>query len=182
MTRTRRTIIAAMLFTALAATQSMAQTSGTPLEGPRAGDDFYQSTYFAIGANLGFTSGCGLSGRVSVPGGFSVQATGFIITAFDYLHFNMGLEAQYAFDRNDNGRLYGLLGFGYFDSARQDSAAKYPGNRIAEPVRIGLGPGYEWFLSKRSVLSISLPISILLGGDKTKVFPIPQIGFFYYFR
>jgi hypothetical protein len=142
------------------------------------GDDFYRNTYFAIGLNAGLLSGAGLSARASFPGGLTGQTTFFVMTFGQYLHFNIGGEIQYAFDRGANGRLYSLLGFGYYDS-HSDKPEK-PGNRIANPFRTGIGIGYEWFTSEKVVVSLSGAITYFPSTGE--VYPLPELGFFYYFR
>ena len=142
------------------------------------GDDFYNNTYFAIGLNAGLVSGAGLSGRMSFPNGFSLQATTFIITLGDLLHFNIGAEGQYAFARGDDGRLFAVLGAGYYLTDDADSTK--PGNRIANPFRAGLGIGYEWFTSRNFVLSLSGTITYF--PTTSEFLPLPEFGMYYYFR
>ena len=145
------------------------------------GEDFNRNTYFAVGGNFGLLSGMGLAGRASFPGGFAGQIAFFALSVpgDKYgTHFNVGGELQYAFSRNNSGRLYSLLGLGYFDTSYQDTA--YSGNAIANPFRIGVGIGYEYFTSANFVISISGAITYF--PTTSEFFPIPQLGFFYYFR
>lgn len=142
------------------------------------GEDLYNNTYFAIGANAGLLSGTGLAARVSFPGGFTSQAAFFVMTFGQYTHFNIGGEIQYAFDRGSSGRLYSMLGLGFYSST-SDKPEK-PGNRIANPFRTGLGIGYEWFTSEKVVVSLSGAITYFPSTGE--VYPLPELGLFYYFR
>jgi hypothetical protein len=146
------------------------------------GEDLMRNTYFAVGLNVGLLSGAGLAGRVSFPGGFSAQAAFFIVSVpgDDYgTHFNIGGEAQYAFARTNSGRLYSVLGLGYYSTSRSDSARSGQ-EAIANPFRIGVGLGYEWFTTRNFVISTALAVTLFTAtGDFV---PVPEIGFFYYFR
>jgi hypothetical protein len=102
---------------------------------------------------------------VSVPG--STYST----------HFNIGGEVQYAFSRSDAGRLYSLLGMGFYGTWAEDTAR---GNVIANPFRIGIGIGYEYFTSPNFVISFAGAITYF--PNTSEFFPLPEVGFFYYFR
>jgi hypothetical protein len=156
-------------------------TSMTPADSTGTiGEDFYRNTYFAIGASLSRLSGTGLSGRMSLPGGMTVQTTFFLMTIGKYFHFNIGGEVQYAFVRNKSGRLYAMLGLGYYSSTFKDETTGKTEEAIADPFAIGLGFGYEFFVSAPVVVSLAAPITYF--PETGKVFPLPQIGFYYYFR
>ncbi|MGE3801646.1 MAG: hypothetical protein AB7H80_11550 [Candidatus Kapaibacterium sp.] len=146
--------------------------------GTTVGSDFYNNTYFAIGLHASLLSGSGLAGRVSFPKGFAVQTTAFIISLGGITHFNVGGEGQYAFTQGDGGRLYGLVGGGYYLSTSEDTAKS--GNRIKSPVHLGLGVGYEWFTSRNFALDLSGAFTWFIA--EKKVAPLPSFGFHYYFR
>ncbi len=148
------------------------------LPGATVGSDFYNNTYFAIGLHASLLSGAGLSGRVSFPKGFALQATSFVISVGGITHFNVGGEGQYAFTQGDGGRLYGLVGGGYYLSVSDDTAKS--GNRIKSPVHVGAGVGYEWFTSRNFALDISGAFTWFVAEGK--VAPLPSLGFHYYFR
>lgn len=145
------------------------------------GDDFHRNIYYAVGLHASLLSGFGLSARASFPGGFAGQVA-FIALSVPgetySTHFNVGGEVQYAFTRGSSGRLYSLLGMGYYHtgSDRED----LPGNRIANPFRIGIGVGYEYFTTRNIVLAFSGAITYFTSTSE--FFPVPQFGFFYYFR
>ncbi|MDB5035810.1 MAG: hypothetical protein JWQ98_3051 [Chlorobi bacterium] len=142
------------------------------------GQDFYRNPSYGIGLMAGLTSGAGLSGRATFPGGFAAQATAFVITVGNWTHFNLGGEVQYAFIRKNTWRLYGLFGMGFYSSHTSDTA--FPGNRISDPFRFGIGPGYESFIGDQLVFSVALPITVF--PNTGKVYPVPEAGFFFYFR
>ncbi len=171
------TALVASMFLA-AAGVSYAQGDVETGEPVTVGDNFYRNTYFAVGLNAGLLSGAGIGARMSFPGGLAAQ-TSFFATSFgDYFHFNIGGEVQYAFDRNADGRLYSLLGVGFY-SSRSDDETK-PGNRIANPFRAGLGVGYEWFTTRSLVVSISGALTYFPSTGE--VYPLPELGMYYYFR
>lgn len=148
------------------------------IPGETVGSDFENNLYFAVGVHASLLSGAGLSGRVSFPHGVAAQLTSFVISAGGITHFNVGAEGQYSFIQGDGGRLYGLVGAGYYLSTSSDTSK--PGNRIKSPVHLGLGVGYEIFLSRNSSLSFALPFTWFI--EDQKVGPIPSVSFFYYFR
>jgi len=153
-----------------------AQTPDTTVTGT--GSDFYRTTAFGIGLNVGLVSGAGLSGRGTFPGGFIVQGSFFVITLGEWTHFNIGAEAQYSMIRNPDWRLYSLLGMGYYNSTTDDTAR--PGNRIANPFRTGLGIGYEWFAGDQFVISIAGALTYFPSTGE--FLPTPEAGLFFYFR
>jgi hypothetical protein len=174
---------------AAAAPRLSAQFSTTPAPAPAppdtmstVGDDFRRNTYYAIGLNVGLVSGAGLAGRASFPNGLAAQMAFFALSVpgDKYgTHFNIGGELQYSFSSNNSGRVYSLLGLGYYDTSYQDTAFG-DGNAVANPFRIGLGIGYEWFTTRNFVIALSLPITYF--PTTSEFFPVPQVGFFYYFK
>lgn len=152
----------------------------TPLAGADSlnGEDFYHRQSFGIGVNAGLVSGAGLSGRATFPGGFITQASFFVMTFGQWTHFNIGGEAQYSFIRKPDWRLYSLLGMGFYSSTTSDSAR--PGNRIANPFRLGLGLGYEWFASDQFVVSIGGALTYF--PNTSEFLPTPEVGLYWYFR
>ncbi len=148
------------------------------LPGETVGSDFYNNTYFAIGTRLSLLSGSGLSGRITFPNRIALQLTSFVISIGGITHFNAGFEGQYAFSQFDGGRLYGLVGGGYYLS-NSDEPTK-PGNRINSPVHLGIGVGYEAFLSRYISLDIGLPFTWFI--EDAAVGPIPSVSLHYYFK
>lgn len=177
-TRTIPQIVLALLILLGGSTMMTAQ--GDPLEGEgrTVGGDFYNNTYFAIGAHLSFLSGTGLSTRVTFPNRVAVQLSTFVIAVGGITHFNLGAEGQFAFTQGDGGRLFGLVGTGYYLS-NSDEPAK-PGNRIKSPLHLGAGIGYEWFLSRNASFDLALPFTWFV--DEGRVFPLPSLSVHYYFK
>jgi hypothetical protein len=165
-----------------------AQFSTTPPPSPAGpdtmstvGQDFLNNSYYAVGLNVGLLSGAGLAARASWPAGWAGQFAFFALSVPGEkygTHFNLGGELQYAFNRNRSGRLYSLLGMGYYDTSYQDTA--FSGNAIANPFRIGLGIGYEYFTTSNFVISLSGAITYF--PTTSEFFPIPELGMFYYFK
>ena len=153
----------------------LAQDSPSP-ESPLEEDG--PGTYYAIGLQGSLLSGAGLSGRVVLQDRYTIQLSTFIIALSDLTHFNVGLEGQYTFTQGGTGRLYGLVGGGYYLTTRSDTAR--PGNRIAEPVRVGLGVGGDILASKNFAFDGSLAFHWFVATGK--VLPLPTVGFHYYFR
>ncbi len=172
-------ILSLTLAVSIAASASLlAQTEEpTPAtQGGQLSEDFLNNTYFAIGLNLSRVTGTGVGGRLSLPKGVIVQLAAFVITIGDYTHFNIGGEAQYAFVRNSEGRFYALLGTGYYFSAHKDR----DGNVINDPFALSLGVGYEWFLSSHIAWNLAGAISYFPATSK--VYPLPEMGLYFYFR
>jgi hypothetical protein len=140
--------------------------------------DYYRNPSYGIGLMAGLVSGAGLSGRATFPGGIAAQGTFFVMTFGKWTHFNIGAEGQYSFIRQNDWRLYSLLGLGYYSSHTSDTA--YPGNRIANPFRLGLGIGYETFIGQQFVFSIAGALTYF--PTTSEVFPTPEAGFYFYFR
>ena len=166
------------LFCVVSGLRAQTTTPPAPAPGAVVDEEFYYQPAFGIGLNVGLVSGAGISGRGTFPGGFVAQGTFFVMTLSDWTHFNIGGEVQYSLIRNPDWRLYSLLGMGYYSSTTDDTTK--PGNQIANPFRTGLGIGYEWFVGRQFVVSIA---GALTYFPKTgEVLPIPEIGFFFYFR
>ena len=142
------------------------------------GNDFYRRQAFGIGLSASLISGAGLSGRATFPGGFITQASFFVITVGEWTHFNIGGEVQYSFIRQPDWRLYSMLGMGFYTSTSDDTTK--PGNRIANPFRMGLGIGYEWFASEQFVVSLGGALSYFPSTGQ--FLPTPEVGLFFYFR
>jgi len=175
----RPILVVIVLVSVIAASDVEAQIdTSEALPGATVGSDFYNNTYFAVGLNASLLSGAGLSGRVSFPRGFSAQLSSFVISTGGVLFFNVGAEGQYAFTQGDVGRLYGLVGLGYYLSDREDTTK--PGNRIASPFRLGAGVGYEWFTTRNISFNVALGFTWFV--EESKVWPLPELGFHYYFR
>lgn len=174
-----------LLLLMAASIAAVAQPSGSstpaaysPQDSTKGDEFYYYKPTFGVGLNVGLFSGAGISGRFMHPNGFGVQGTFFVISAFKYTHVNFGIEGQYAFTRRNDSRFYGIVGFGYYSSVRSDSAASE--NVIAEPFRVGLGAGYEWFTGDQFAWHIAAALSFMPATST--FFPLPEAGFHFYFR
>jgi hypothetical protein len=183
-------ILSLVLMAMATAPRLGAQFSTTPAPTPApapdtmstVGDDFNRHTYYAVGLNIGLLSGSGLAARASFPGGLAGQMAFFAVSVPGdkySTHFNIGGELQYSFSRNRSGRLYSLLGLGFYDTGYQDTTFG-DGSAIANPFRIGIGIGYEYFTSPNFVISISGAITYF--PTTSEFFPLPELGLFYYFK
>ena len=172
----RFSVIAVLLCSFFVTPASLsAQGSSSPEQPPPPVHE--EDTYYAIGLQASLLSGAGLSGRL-VMNDFTLQATTFIIAVSSITHFNLGLEGHYSFTKGPSGRLYGLVGGGYYLTTSSDSSK--PGNRIAEPIRLGLGVGGDINASRNFVFDGSLAFHWFVATGK--VLPLPTLGFHYYFR
>lgn len=134
--------------------------------------------YYGIGLNASLLSGAGISGRAIFSQDYAIQLTTFLLALGNLTHFNIGLEGQYTFTQGSAGRLYGLVGGGYYLSTRSDT--NKPGNRVAEPVRLGLGVGGDLYMVGDLAVDGSLAFTWFIATGT--VLPLPSIGFHYYFR
>jgi hypothetical protein len=133
---------------------------------------------YGIGAQAGLLSGSGFLFRTHFPSRVGAQVAFGVIKLGDNTYWDVGGEVQYSFDANVDNHIYGFIGGGYYYASTQDSSSE---NELDGPGRVGFGVGYEWFVSRSSVLNITLPLTFFLG-DKTEILPIPQLAFVYYFR
>lgn len=172
--------LALICMVALSGTSAAQMDEGAPADDRgNVSQQFYDNTYFAVGLNLSRFSGTGIGGRLSLPRGLTIQAATFVVTLGEYTHFNVGGEAQYAFLRNRSGRFYALLGMGYYHST--SSKEEKPGNRIQEPLTVGLGLGYEWFLTPHIAFNLGVGAITWFSNTNT-VFPTPELGLYFYFK
>lgn len=141
-------------------------------------DEPASAVTYGIGLNASLLSGAGLSGRAIFDNRFGVQLSTFVLALSDLTHFNIGLEWQYSFTQGEVGRLYGLAGMGYYLTTKSDTAK--PGNRIAEPFRLGMGVGGDLYMIGDLAVDGSLAFHWFTATGK--VLPLPSIGFHYYFR
>lgn len=145
------------------------------------GSDIKEDMYFAVGVSAGLLSGAGLAARLSLPGGSAFQLAFLPVSVPGEkytTHFNIGVEGQYSFVQSNSGRLYGLVGMGYYGtwSDRPDLT----GNVIESPFRMGIGVGNEFFVSPNFVFALSGAIAYF--PRTSEFFPLPEIGLFYYFK
>lgn len=143
------------------------------------GGKFKQEVLYGVGLQAGLLSGSGLVARMHLPNRMGAQLGFGIIGIGDNMYWDIGGEFQYSFSSSNDDHLYGLAGAGYYYCSTSDTTS---GNELDKPFRLGFGVGYEWFVSRNLVFNISLPITFFFGGDKTQIFPLPQVGLSYYFQ
>jgi hypothetical protein len=136
------------------------------------------SPYYGVGFQLGFVSGVGFSFRYTSPQRFALELNaGYITAGKNRAWYSFGAELQYQFDNSLDSRFYGLAGLGYYADDK-DSV----GNVLSYPTRLGLGVGYEWFISRAAALALEVPLTFFIGEPGIQVFPTAQFGIVYYFR
>lgn len=134
-----------------------------------------QSSFFGIGAQLGFATGTGITVRYTDPRRYGAEFNFWYITlGKDKAFYDVGAEFQYQFDNSLDSRLYGVGGFGYYANSEGTKD-----NTLSGPFRIAFGVGYETFISRAAAIDFEGVLTIF--SDKT-VLPTPQIGICYYFR
>lgn len=155
-----------------------AQVDPAPLPDEPGIEPAKSEIYYGIGLNASLLSGAGLSARMMIGERYGVQLTTFVLALNSLTHFNIGVEGQYTFTQGEVGRLYGLVGGGYYLTTKSDTTK--PGNRIAEPARLGLGVGGDLYMVGNLAVDGSLAFHWFMATGK--VLPLPSIGFHYYFR
>jgi len=145
------------------------------------GRELSQRLSFSVGLNFGLTSGMGVSVGAIFPFRLETQLNFFVISMGGYFHYNVGLEGRYNMIRKDGWQLYALLGMSYYSSELRDDkeAEQRPGNRVANPFRIGPGIGYGWFASEQFVVTVSGAITVF--PTTGEVLPLPQLGLAFVF-
>ncbi|MCX8052042.1 MAG: DUF481 domain-containing protein [Chlorobi bacterium] len=137
-----------------------------------------EAPYYGVGFQLGFATGVGFSFRYTSPRRFALELNaGYITAGKNRAWYSVGAEVQYQFDNSLDSRFYGFAGLGYYADDK-DSV----GNVLSYPTRLGLGVGYEWFISRAAALSLEAPLTFFIGEPGVQVFPTPQFGIVYYFR
>jgi hypothetical protein len=128
---------------------------------------------FGIGFQVGLATGTGVSLRYSMKNRFVLEVSGGYI-AVNGPVWSFGGELQFLLNNTDISRLYALVGV----STNYVSSADT--NKLDAPSRVGIGVGYEHFISNRLSLAAELPITIFIETDPL-VLPLPQFQLIYYF-
>jgi len=167
---------------ACAANQATAQTIGMYDAPPRSiAEQLRSADYWAVGAQYGLVGGTGLSIHYAMANRFSFELTGGYVTLADGM-WSVGVEFQYLLDNTSDSRFYALLGAGVYHLGNRDSNDVVT-NQLSHPFRVGLGIGYEYFVSTKAALSLELPMVVFIpsGDSRAEVYPFPQLQFLYYF-
>ena len=127
---------------------------------------------FGIGLYGGAATGVGLSFRHHLPMHMSYQVTGGVIKADERLMYAVGGEIQYDLIRTTDSRVFAVGGGGYYYSGIDH-------NEMSAPGRAGLGVGGEIEIYSGFHLIGEALFTYFTDGT---ILPLPQGGFFYYFR
>ncbi len=130
---------------------------------------------YRAGLHGGLLSGYGFSGAITLPFRLSIQGTFFLMKFSDNLFYSAGAEFQYHFSDPHTHNLYMLLGTGYYYNSTNSD------NTLDNPLRLGLGFGYHYYLNKSWLFDLQLNITWFTGFGSS-VLPLPQVGFFYVFE
>ena len=138
------------------------------------GSRLRDENFFAIGLQAGIATGSGLAFRFSSASRFA----GEIIMGYVAIRnpvWSFGGELQYLLSNSSSYRFYAIGGMSV-NYVRKEGV-----NSLTAPVRIGIGVGYEWFVSENISLGAELPITIFLESP-TEVYPTPQLQMMFYFQ
>ncbi|MBI5473167.1 MAG: hypothetical protein HY961_12560 [Ignavibacteriae bacterium] len=128
---------------------------------------------FGLGFFGGASGGLGLSFRHHLPSPFSYQITGGIIKVDGKLRSDIGFEAQYDLARGGGTRFFVVGGIAYYYSGGDNK------NDMTSPTRAGLGLGGEWVMSGGLHFVAEGVFTFFSDGN---IFPLPQVGLYYYFN
>lgn len=129
----------------------------------------YDPMVFAFGLGAGFSSGTGLAVRWPALPQTMATVTGGAWGSSDELKWNLGGELHVVL--RQAGRVRFFVG---------PSVAVYSDHEDGEENwNASLGIGTEFLLRPRTALKLDLGFTYL--GDGEEVYPLPQIGLYYYF-
>lgn len=159
------TLAAMMVFAAASASSQVVMPSGQSTS--------LRQHVFGLGFFGGASGGLGLSFRHHLPSPLSYQVTGGIIRISEKLRSDIGLEVHYDLARGSGTRFFVAGGYSYYYSGKDGN------NEMKAPTRGGLGLGGEWVMS--GGLHFLAEGMFTFFSDGT-IFPLPQLGFYYYFN
>jgi hypothetical protein len=160
----------------LAAVSSSA-VSGEPAKALKPLDEFTGRN--GLGVVAGFGSGLGVSYRRYVTDTFALRGAGYVLYIKDAVSlYNVGVLAQYDLHRDEKYMLYLVGGVTYgHSSIHLGSLPVDPGVFPNAGVGVELGkhdhPGLTY--------QIELALTAMLGGEKFRLLPLPQLGIHYIF-
>lgn len=147
-----------------------------PAPAPTLGERLNTTPYFGLGLQAGFATGVGISLRYTSPQRMAGEFNfGYITAGENRAFYSFGAEFQYQLDNSLDSRLYALGGLGYY------ADDKATGNALSAPSRLGMGVGYEAYLTRNTAFDFEVPLTFFFG-DKITVLPTAQLGFIFYFR
>jgi hypothetical protein len=135
-------------------------------------DYYLGKAHWGVGLQAGLLSGTGVSVRWHPKARFGFEINGGAFKGGDHLLASFGGEAHYDFDWSERNRFYGFAGFGYYQNGKDDP------DMLKSPLRIGVGVGYDWDISKTVIFSVELGLTYFSEGQ---FLPLPQVGISYLF-
>ena len=167
-------VLAIVPFAATAQTDTLKPPTATATSSNTLASELDDENFFGVGLQVGLATGSGVTVRYSLANRFVFEVNGIYLAINDPL-WTVGFEGQYRLNTTTNSSLYALAGAGFYHAAKGDT------NKLDAPIRIGIGVGYEWFISRNFSLALELPITIFIQ-DEIAVLPLPQLQVIYYFK
>lgn len=147
-----------------------------PAPAPSLSERLNSTPYFGLGLQAGFATGVGISLRYTSPQRMAGEVNlGYITAGENRAFYSFGAEFQYQLDNSLDSRLYALSGLGYYADEKAN------GNALSAPTRLGIGVGYEAYLSRSTAFDVEVPLTFFFG-DRITLLPTAQLGFIFYFR
>lgn len=143
-------------------------------ESQTVGSRLQSEDFFGLGLQTGLATGTGITIRYSNDSRLGGEVT-LGLFALNRSYISLGGEIHYMLSNSSKYRFYALGGMsGNFVS--NDGA-----NLLNSPIRLGIGAGYEWFLSNSLTFGVELPFTIFLDSP-ISVLPLPQFQLMFYFQ
>ncbi len=137
---------------------------------------FAEGERWGVGLQAGLLSGYGVGVRFHPQGRWGGQIAGVAFKASDNLISSIGAEVQFDLDVMNWARFYTYAAAGYYSNGKDDKPLK-------APFRAGLGIAYEWVLSGKLIINVSLAFTYFnVHNADDDILPLPQAGFYYYFQ
>jgi hypothetical protein len=156
-------LIFSLLLVALAS-QAAAQTR----DWNRVDDPLYE----AIGLNVGFASGVGLSYKFPIKWWLYGQVAGGIWNNKNDNRHNLGFALQYILRQNGRDKLFLSGGAAHFYHKEND--------RTKDHINTGFGVGMERLMGERTAVQVEA-VFTYRGNDEDSLMVFPQMGIHYYF-
>ena len=125
----------------------------------------------AIGLNMGFASGFGLSYKFPVQWWLYAQVAGGIWNNKDDARHNLGASLHYVLRQNGRDKIYLAASAAHFYHKKD--------GRSLDHLNYGFGVGGERLLGERTAVSVELVFTD--RGDDDSVMIFPQVAGHYYF-
>lgn len=129
----------------------------------------YDPHVAALGVAAGYTSGTGLALRWPALPQTMLGVAGGAWGESDDLDWNLGLELHYVLRQVGRTRLFAGPALAFFSDDEDGET----------DLNLSAGIGLEMLL--RSRVSVKIDLGFTYLGDDEKIYPLPQLGVFYYF-